>query len=105
MLGAAQEEACDRGDPIDGLAARYPALERAKIGVRDRLVTCNREQQGDVDIDAFGEQLLDGGDPWHRARNLDEEVRPIYLPPQPASFLDGRPRIPLIAHVLIDLPD
>ena len=71
----ADEEAGHRGD-IDGVSVLHAPLQAAEEGVRDVLVDLDREHQGDVDVHAIGNALLDRGESSIGRRDLDEDVRP-----------------------------
>jgi len=45
-----------------------------------------REEECDVDVDAFFESLANGGKALRRAGNLDHDIRSIHGLPQAASF-------------------
>jgi hypothetical protein len=50
----------------DVFPGRHAILEAADVGVDDRLVGVERKQQRDVDVDAFGGERTDGGEPGLR---------------------------------------
>ncbi len=76
---ARDEEARDRGEPVDRLARGDAPLEAVDPGVRDLLVALDREQQRHVDRDARGGQLAECVDALGRRRHLDEHVRAVDL--------------------------
>ena len=58
-IDAADEEARDARDAADRLTRRDALFEAGEKGLDHLLVDLLREQQRDVDVDAFGEQLAD----------------------------------------------
>ena len=73
-----------------GCPRDHPPLEAGEVGVDDLLVALDGEQQRDVDVDATGGELLDGGDAGLGGGNLDHHVGPREAPPQRQGLLDGR---------------
>ena len=59
-VDAADEEAGDAGDPRDVLPGLHALLKPGDEGVGHRGVGAAREQQGDVDVQAVGDQPADG---------------------------------------------
>jgi hypothetical protein len=86
------EERGDRADAIDWLPRRPPRRECRDVGASDTLVGGDREEEGDIDVDPLGQHLLDDGDSFDRARDLDQQVRPVDGRPEPAGIgrSDGR---------------
>ncbi len=76
-VDARDEDRGDRRDPIDRLAARGALFQSFDVGVGGRFVPVDREQQGDVDVDAGCDRGLDRGDAFPRSRDLDHHVGPI----------------------------
>src|SRR5262249_47917198 len=72
-VDSAHEEACDRGNLVDRFAFGDAALEPAQVRFHRSLISLEREQQSDVDIDAFVDALLDGRNALGCARNLDHQ--------------------------------
>ena len=70
---AADEERGHRGDGRVQ-AGRDAPLDAAQVGIGRRDVLLAREQQRDVDRHAGEDRLLDGGQAFRGAGNLDEEV-------------------------------
>ncbi len=68
-------------------------LQAADEGVGDRLVAVEREDQGNVDVDAFIDHLLDRGQALGRRRNLDHDVGAIGTLEEVASLGDGLLRV------------
>ena len=50
-------------------------FEAREIGFGDLLIDLLREQQRDVDADAFADQMLDRGQAFRRRRHLDHQIR------------------------------
>ena len=88
-VDAADEEAGDRSHIGDRLAGVDPRLEPADVGLRDVFVGVAGEDERDVDVDALGDELLDGDDALGGARHLDHEVGAIDRAPQPLRFMEG----------------
>jgi hypothetical protein len=104
----ADEERRNAAEPGDVLAGHVRALDTFEERVHDGLVALETEDQRDVDADALGEELADGGQPLDRGRHLDEEVRPVDQPPQRAGLGDGLggvvrdARVDLDRHATVD---
>ena len=73
---ARDEEAGHRVD-VERLARLLAALHPTDVGLGDRAVGLDREQQRYVDVDAGGDRLLDRGHALLGARDLDHQVRPV----------------------------
>jgi len=76
-IDATEKEACDRGDALDRPTGFEPPFERSQVGLSHRFIARDREQQRDVDVDAFEQQLLDGRNACRSAGYLDEQVGPV----------------------------
>ena len=87
-VDAADEEGRHRRDPRQVAALLGVALEPAEVRLDDLGVPGDREDQRDVDGDALGEALLDGGDARQRGRDLHEHVRARGLAVQPVDLFD-----------------
>jgi hypothetical protein len=81
-IDPADEERGDRGQVGQVVPGGPGALHAVEEGVHHLAVALQREDQRDVDADAFGETLRDRGDARRGRGNLDEEVRPVDEPPQ-----------------------
>ena len=92
-IDAADEEACHAGTSRHVPAGRGQSFQALDIGQGDRLVGRLREQQGDVDVDAFADQRGDGRNPGLGARHLDHQVRPVDRCPQTPCLDHGRLRV------------
>ena len=68
---------------------RDVGFQPRKIGLRDLQIDGLREQQRDVDADAFPDQLLDRGQALRRRRHLDHQILAMDLLPQSLGFGDG----------------
>ena len=78
-VDAADEEAGDAGD-MGGIAALGDVFFQAgDIGLGDLDIDLLREQQRDVDADAFADQMLDRGQAFRRRRHLDHQVLAVDL--------------------------
>jgi hypothetical protein len=84
----ADEEAGHAGHARRIAAARQEPLQARQIRLGDLLVHVLREQQRGVDVDAFADQLLDGGNPLRRRRNLDHQVVAPDRAPQPSRLVE-----------------
>ena len=78
----------------DKLAAGNSLLDRRNESIRDLLIACDREEQSDVDIDAFEKHLFDHRCAFRCAWNLDHEVWPIDGIPKALYFFARCVRIP-----------
>ena len=88
-IDPAHEEAGHARDAA-GLAARCDeALEAALVGEVDGLVVRDREEQGDVDVDAFTDQRLDGRQALGGGRDLDHQIGPTHGCPEATGLVDG----------------
>jgi hypothetical protein len=74
---------------VDRRLFGHAPLERAQIRGGDRLVTLNREEKRDVDINPFKKELFDGWNAFGRAGYLDEQIRARHRLPEAARFGDG----------------
>ena len=63
------------------------------VRVHDGFVRRNREEQGDVDVDSFSNQLVDGRNTAGCARDFDHQVRPIDCRPQAPRLEQGLLRL------------
>ena len=81
-VDAADEEARDARD-MGGIAALGDVFFQAlQIGFRDLQIDLLREQQRDVDADAFADQLLDRGQAFRRGRHLDHQILAVNVLPE-----------------------
>ena len=87
-VDAADEKAGDARD-MGGIAALGDVFfEAGEIGLGDLDVDLLREQQRDVDADAFADQVLDRGQAFGRRRHLDHQVLAVDVLPEPLGFGD-----------------
>ncbi len=88
-VDAADEEAGDAGD-VGGIAVGGDIFfQPRKIGFGDLHIDLLREQQRDVDADAFADQMLDRGQALRRRRHLDHQVLAADVLPQMLGLSDG----------------
>ena len=92
-VDAADEEGRHRRDSRQVTALLGVALEPAEVRLDDFGVPGEREDQRDVDGDAFSEALLDRGHTRQRGRDLHEHVGAERLAVQPVDLLDRRGRL------------
>ncbi len=71
-IDAADKERRDGGDPRRVGAA----LQAFDICARYRLVVRHRKHQGHVDVDAFGNELLNGRNTLRGSRHFDQQIGP-----------------------------
>ena len=81
-VDAGDEERRHRVDLGQVLAVGLGLLEALEVGVHDRVVAVEAEDQRDVDADALGEHVGDRRGALGGGRDLDEQVRPVDLGPQ-----------------------
>src|SRR5699024_5025742 len=92
----------DGGDRVDGAevdAGLSGLLKSIDVGLGDRTVAIEREDERDVDGDAGGDRLGDRRQALRRRRDLDEGVRTIDDLPQVLRLFDRRVRLPREARV------
>ena len=88
-VDAADEERGDAGD-MGGIAALGDVFFQAgDIGLRDLAIDLLREQQRDVDADAFADQMFDRGQALRRRRHLDHQILALDVLPEPLGLGDG----------------
>ena len=71
-------------------ALRDQMFEPRQIGFDDLLIDLLREQQRDVDVDAFADELADRRQAGLRRRHLDHQVVAADRPPEPPRLGDRR---------------
>ena len=76
-VDARDEERGDRRDPARVAAALDEPLEAADVGLGDRAVALEREDQRHVDGDAARDRLLDRRQALERGGDLHEQVRAV----------------------------
>ncbi|MFK4398648.1 hypothetical protein ABIF31_005205 [Bradyrhizobium elkanii] len=87
-IDAADEEARDARD-VGGIAALADVfLQALEIGLGDLAIDLLREQQRDVDADAFADQVLDRRQALRRRRHLDHQVLAVDVFPEPFGLRD-----------------
>src|SRR5205823_7848598 len=52
-----------------------------------------REQQGNIDVDAFTQELLNGGKPFWRPRDFNHYIFPRHRFPESSGFLNASLRV------------
>ncbi len=85
----ADEEARHTGDPGRVASALDEALESPEVGLGHPLVHVPGEEQRDVDVDAVGDELLDGRYALLCGGHLDHGVVTADGLPEAAGFCDG----------------
>ena len=74
---------------MGGIAALGDIFFQAgEIGLGDLAIDLLREQQRDVDADAFADQMLDRGQAFRRRRHLDHQVLAVDFFPEPLGLGD-----------------
>ena len=86
----AEEEAGDAVHPGDVAPTRLQRLQAGDVGLGHLEIGVDAEEQGDVDVDAVGDQLADRRNALGGARHLDHHVGPIDRPPQPPRLDQAR---------------
>ena len=90
-IDATHEKARDRCDSFERFALGDAALEPANVRFHRSLVCVKREQQSDIDVDAFVNALLDCGNSRLGAGDFDHYVLAINkLPKAPRFFNRSR---------------
>ena len=87
-IDAADEEACNACDVRRIAALGEVFFQARKIGFSNLQIDILREQQRDVDVDAFANQMLDCRQALRRCRHLDHEILALDVLPEPLSFGD-----------------
>jgi len=62
-IDTAEEETSHRRHARQGVASRRPHLQAGEVGVGHLAIVGEAEQQGDVDVDPFTDELLDSWEP------------------------------------------
>ena len=73
---AADKEAGDGTQQVNGLATGNAFFQTINVGFEGLAVAFRREEQGGVDVDAFGGQAADGIKTGQRRRHFDHQVFP-----------------------------
>ena len=73
-IDAAYKERRHRGD-LGWIGAAFQSLD---IGASDGLVVPHGKHQRDVDVDAIGDERLDGGNPFGSRRNFNHYVGAVH---------------------------
>ena len=79
-------DACDR---VEITSSGSKRLETAKIGFHHLLIDLLREQQRDIDVDAFADQRPDSGQSGRSSRDLDHQVLAIDFPPEATRLVQA----------------
>ena len=85
-IDAADEEAGNRGHVADIFASGAASFQGANERLGDLLVGTDREDKRDVDVDALGQGLENGGNTFRGSGYLDHQVGSINHFPEPAYF-------------------
>ena len=87
-VDAADEEARDARD-LRGIAALGDVFfETCDVGLGHLAIDGLREQQRDVDADAFADQMLDRRQALRRGRHLHHQILALDVLPEPFGFRD-----------------
>ena len=100
-VDARDEEARDRCDRARVAAALHEPLEPADVGLGDRRVALEREDQRDVDRAALRDALLDRAEPGLGGGDLHERVRAVDPLVQAERLVDRR--LLLVGELGVDL--
>src|SRR6202040_4428832 len=92
-VNAADEETGDAGDLVDGLALGGAGFKSGDKGFGNFFVGGLREEQGDVDVQAFFEKLADGGDAFRSGGDFDHDVGGVGGLSEGGGFPHGAPGI------------
>src|SRR5215472_1595442 len=90
------------------MARVFGTLHSVEKRVHDGLVPAQRENQGDVDTDAFRQAGSDSRETLPGRGNLDEQVGPVDQPPQCSRLgnrgvrIAGEPRVDLYRNPAVD---
>ena len=79
------EERRHRSYLVQPLPVDCPALQRAEIPLHHPLITFEREEQRNVDVDALEQCLLDCGKALFGPRDLDHDIGAFHSLPQAAG--------------------
>ncbi len=106
-VNATDEETGYAGDAAHVGAASRTRGQTFDVSVCDLFVNVARKKEGDVDVDAFADQLADCLDALGSGRNLDHEILAPHCFPEPPCFLQRPGRVirqqrrDLEAHVAV----
>src|SRR6185503_14527695 len=84
-----------------GFPLRSTRFNTGDVSCRHLPITWQPKEQRDVDVDAFADELLDGGQPFGRRRDFDEHVGPLQRSPQTTGLNDRT--FSVMRQVWIDL--
>src|SRR3954467_14643115 len=88
-VDAGHEERRDRRDALQRSALLQALLQPGQVGLHDRPVALEAEDEGDVDTDAAGDAGGDGRQAGLGRGDLDVQVRPVDQPPQVRGLGSG----------------
>ena len=87
-VDAADEGAGHGGDVVHRLARGGTVFEGAQVSVDDAAIDGLGKDEGDIDVDAFGNQGFHRGQAGRRGGDLDHEVWAVHRGDQAAGFFD-----------------
>ena len=93
-VNPADEETGHAGHLADVPTAGRKLFQARNVSLSNLLVNFLCEQESDVDVDSFADQLLKGGNAFRRAGHFDHDVRASHRTPQAARFFDGASSVP-----------
>ena len=89
----ADKKAGHTADLVEVSVLGAQLLQAGNIGAGNRLIHLDCEQQGDVDIGAFADQLSDGRNTSLGGRDFDHDILTVNRRPQPPRLFDRPVRI------------
>src|SRR3954453_19075490 len=92
-VDAGHEERRDGRDAVQRAPLLEALFQSGEVGVHDRPVALETEDEGDVDTDAAGDGRRDRRQARLGRRNFDVQVRPVDQPPQVRGLGGGRVRL------------
>ncbi len=92
-IDAADKEARHAGDARGIAALRNKGLETGEISFQHLGIDLLREQQGNIDVDAFGEEFADRRQALAGAGHLDHQILAVDVAPQFSCLGDRALRI------------
>src|SRR6266851_507121 len=88
VIDSADKEAGNAGHAAYLSAASGKFFQATNVSFRDALIDHLREQESDVDVDAFADQLLERRNALGRAWNFDHDVRTVHGLPEAACLFN-----------------
>ena len=92
-VDAADEETGDTGHPGDLAASGGQFFQAGHVRVGYLFVVLLREEQGDVDVHAFADQVFDRGNAGRGSRHFDHQIPAADRAGQAPGLLDGAGRV------------